>query len=159
MRHCRAHVQTFYRRNCIGKACLRDRSEPSATAAPAAIAVQLAPLPVGSRHHGHLPQELRRTRFVGKPSNVRVGSIASILARPRHVRLAGDSGISLSGGAYPMHAWRRPTSTAGAGVAGLANEGHAFHGVAAPKRHGEEEPQRRHPAFWLESRCCWRLDA
>ena len=39
----------------------------------AAIAVQLASLSVGSRHHGHLPYELRRTRFVGKPSNRRVG--------------------------------------------------------------------------------------
>src|SRR5215469_8337320 len=43
-------VQAFYRLTCIEKACLRDRSEPSATAA--AIAVHLAPLPVGSRHHG-----------------------------------------------------------------------------------------------------------
>src|SRR6516165_4560619 len=35
------------------EACLRDRSEPNATAA--VIAVQLAPLPLGRLHHGDLP--------------------------------------------------------------------------------------------------------
>src|SRR6516162_7504483 len=48
-------VQAFYRLTCIGKACLRDRSEPSARRTPAAIAVRLASLPLGSRHHGLLP--------------------------------------------------------------------------------------------------------
>ena len=73
------------------------------------------------------------------------------------------------------HAQRRPVLEAGRGfqearhllraqndgqLAGLANEGQALRDLAAPKRHGEEEPQRRHA--WRsgsEPRRRWRPDA